>query len=87
MDYLPIFFDLKDRKVLVVGAGDVAARKASLLLRAQGRVTVVAPEFSDAMRLLNKSGATSFIEASYEAGQLTDCLFPDCFTSLKLVSS
>lgn len=73
MDYLPIFFDLKGRKVLVVGAGDVAARKASLLLRAQGRVTIVAPEFSDAMRLLNKNDAINFIEASYDDSQLADC--------------
>lgn len=73
MDYLPIFFDLKGRKVLVVGAGDVAARKASLLLRAQGRVTVVAPEFSDAMRLLNENDGINFVAAAYEADQLTDC--------------
>lgn len=73
MDYLPIFFDLKGRKVLVVGAGDVAARKASLLLRAQGRVTVVAPECSDAMRLLNENDGIDFVAAAYETDQLTDC--------------
>ena len=44
MDYLPIFLDLRGRKGLVVGGGDTAARKASLMLNAGAWVTVVSPE-------------------------------------------
>ena len=44
MDYLPIFLDLRGRNGLVVGSGDVAARKASLLLGAGAWVTVVNSE-------------------------------------------
>ncbi len=43
MDYLPIFLDLKQRRCLVVGGGEVAARKIALLLQAGARVVVVAP--------------------------------------------
>ena len=43
MDYLPIFFDIREKPCLVVGGGEVAARKCALLLRAGARVTVVAP--------------------------------------------
>lgn len=42
MDYLPLFADLRQRPVLVVGAGEVAARKIHLLLRAGAQVRVVA---------------------------------------------
>ena len=44
MDYLPIFLDLRGRKGLVVGAGDTAARKASLMLSAGAWVTAIAPD-------------------------------------------
>lgn len=46
MDYLPIFIDLKQQDCLVVGGGDIAARKAALLLKAQAKVTIVAPTLS-----------------------------------------
>ena len=45
MKYYPIFLDLADRPVLVVGAGKVALRKTRALVEAGARVTVVAPEF------------------------------------------
>jgi len=40
---LPIFLKLEGRPCLVVGAGTIAAPKIESLLRAGGRVTVVAP--------------------------------------------
>jgi len=45
LKHYPIFVDLKDRPVLVVGAGRVALRKTKGLLEAGARVTVVAPEW------------------------------------------
>lgn len=44
MDFLPIFINVKNRDCLVVGGGEVAARKVALLLRAGARVTVISPE-------------------------------------------
>src|SRR3970040_1999970 len=48
MDFLPIFLDVREQPCLVVGGGEVAARKGALLLRAGARVTVLAPELSAA---------------------------------------
>lgn len=51
MDFLPIFMDVKGKLCLVVGAGDVALRKASVLMSAGAAVRVVArtfhPDFDD----------------------------------------
>jgi siroheme synthase-like protein len=44
LKYYPVFLDLKDRPVLVIGAGKVALRKTRGLIEAGARVTVVAPE-------------------------------------------
>jgi siroheme synthase-like protein len=42
--HYPIFLDLKDRPVLVIGAGKVALRKTRGLVEAGAKVTVVAPD-------------------------------------------
>ncbi|MEO6697113.1 MAG: siroheme synthase CysG, partial [Gammaproteobacteria bacterium] len=52
MEFLPIFLRIKDRDCLVVGGGEVAARKVSLLMRAGARVIVVAPVLCDALQTL-----------------------------------
>jgi uroporphyrin-III C-methyltransferase/precorrin-2 dehydrogenase/sirohydrochlorin ferrochelatase len=46
VDYLPLFAELKERPVLVVGGGEIAARKITFLLRAQAKVQVVAATLS-----------------------------------------
>ena len=40
MDYLPLFAELKQRPVLVIGGGEIAERKIKFLLRAQAQVQV-----------------------------------------------
>jgi siroheme synthase-like protein len=42
VDYLPLFAELKQRPVLVIGGGEIAERKIKFLLRAQAQVQVVA---------------------------------------------
>ena len=44
MNYFPVFFDLTAQKVLIVGGGEVALRKISLLERTGALITVVAPQ-------------------------------------------
>lgn len=41
MNYLPLFFKLENRTVVIVGGGQVAMRKASILVRAGARPLVV----------------------------------------------
>jgi len=46
VNYFPVFFDLAGQKVLIVGGGEVALRKVSLLERTGAAITVVAPEIA-----------------------------------------
>ncbi len=52
MSYLPIFVNLKDKPCLVVGGGEVAARKVAQLLKSGGRITVVAPHLGPTLAKL-----------------------------------
>ena len=44
MRYYPVFLDFDGAEVLVVGAGEIAARKLRLMRRTAANITVVAPE-------------------------------------------
>jgi uroporphyrin-III C-methyltransferase / precorrin-2 dehydrogenase / sirohydrochlorin ferrochelatase len=46
VNYFPVFFDLTGQRVLIVGGGEVALRKISLLERTGALITVVAPEIA-----------------------------------------
>src|SRR5690606_117730 len=59
VDYLPIFYSIKDQPCLVVGGGEVALRKTEALLKAFARVRVVAPSIDPALRsLVEPTGGT-----------------------------
>jgi uroporphyrin-III C-methyltransferase/precorrin-2 dehydrogenase/sirohydrochlorin ferrochelatase len=52
VDYFPLFMHVSGAECLVVGGGEVAARKAAMLLRAGAVVHVVSPSLSSAMHEL-----------------------------------
>lgn len=70
MDFLPIFLDLKQQSCLVVGGGDIAARKAGLLLKAQADVTIVAPKLSSSTQKLVTSQQVHWLEDRFDPSQL-----------------
>jgi uroporphyrin-III C-methyltransferase/precorrin-2 dehydrogenase/sirohydrochlorin ferrochelatase len=70
MDYLPVFLNIKNRPCLIVGAGEIAARKAGLLLRAGAKLTVVAPEIGPEVAALEKRGVISLERREFLAEDL-----------------
>jgi uroporphyrin-III C-methyltransferase/precorrin-2 dehydrogenase/sirohydrochlorin ferrochelatase len=52
MDLLPIFLNIKRKNCVVVGGGEIAFRKATLLLRAGADLNIVAPVLSDELHKL-----------------------------------
>lgn len=50
MDFLPIFINIRQQPCIVIGGGEVAARKVTMLLKAQAQVTVIAPERCSALQ-------------------------------------
>lgn len=72
MQLFPVFTDLKGRRVLVVGGGAVALRKAQALREAGARVAVGAPEFSGGLLEMQKRGEIDTILGEFDAAWLDD---------------
>ncbi len=74
MDFFPIFFDIKNKPCLVVGGGEVATRKAGMLLQSGGFVTVVAPELTDTLKELAEAGKITYIAEKFHPEHLGDAV-------------
>ena len=67
MQHLPFFARLDSRRCLVVGGGDVGARKARLLMRAGAEVTVASPDLNDELGQLLNDGKIRHIHREFGA--------------------
>lgn len=72
MRHLPTFFDIAGRACLVVGGGEVAARKIALLERAGGRVRVISPELVPSLSRGVAAGRIQHISDEYSPEHMTD---------------
>ncbi len=68
--HYPLFLDLANQPVVVVGAGAVATRKIRSLLAAKARVTIISPEARPAIRRLAQNKRVRWIRRPYRRGDL-----------------
>jgi precorrin-2 dehydrogenase/sirohydrochlorin ferrochelatase len=66
----PLFLDLAGQRVVVIGAGSVAARKTRSLLAAGAVVTVVSPDASAMIRRLARTKHIRWVRRRYCRGDL-----------------
>jgi precorrin-2 dehydrogenase / sirohydrochlorin ferrochelatase len=74
MGYIPIFFDVTGRPCVVIGGGEVAARKVESLLEAGARVTVVSPRLSPTIQAAVARGLVTHIARDYAPGDIRGCV-------------
>ncbi len=86
MNYLPIFYELKDKACTVIGAGGIAARKADLLTMAGAKVTVISPLLGAEMTRFNESGKIEWLERPFQGGDLAKSFLVIAATSDKSVN-
>ena len=70
MDYLPIFVDLRDRLVVVIGGGIVGERKIEHLLKARARILVVSPELTPELAAHRDAGRLDHLPQLFSPEQL-----------------
>jgi precorrin-2 dehydrogenase/sirohydrochlorin ferrochelatase len=68
--YYPIFLDLENKPVIVIGGGRVACEKVAGLCKAGARVTVVSPELAPELRELEQAGEIAHIARTWQDGDL-----------------
>lgn len=73
MDHLPIFCQLRNRDCLLVGGGDVAERKARLLLDAGARLTVNARDYVPQFHVWADAGMLTLATGDFQPALLDTC--------------
>ncbi|HVT01977.1 MAG TPA: bifunctional precorrin-2 dehydrogenase/sirohydrochlorin ferrochelatase [Thermoanaerobaculia bacterium] len=79
--YFPIFIDVEGKKILVVGGGEVAARKVRTLLPYGPNLTVVAEKAVDEIVVAAGEGLLDLVVRRYEESDLGGQLFVIAATS------
>jgi uroporphyrin-III C-methyltransferase/precorrin-2 dehydrogenase/sirohydrochlorin ferrochelatase len=86
MEYLPLFVDLKDRKCIVIGGGEIAARKARFLRKGNAAVSIVAPQISASTQTLIDAGEVTWLNTVFNAELLSDQLLVIAATDKEAVN-
>jgi precorrin-2 dehydrogenase/sirohydrochlorin ferrochelatase len=71
LKYYPIFLDIRGKKCVIIGGGEVAARKAERLLDCGAKVSVISPKLAPELAALKDKKLISHIAAEY-SGDLID---------------
>ena len=70
--YFPIFIDLSEKKIVVIGGGTIAGRRINTLCHFCDHVLVVAPEVTPVVKELVQQEKVTWIRATYDRSYLTD---------------
>ncbi len=70
MSYLPTSIKLDDKKVLIIGGGEVAYRKLNYLLDFTKEIFIIAPDISESMMKKIESNDLEFEKRVYRVGDI-----------------
>jgi precorrin-2 dehydrogenase/sirohydrochlorin ferrochelatase len=70
MRYYPICLDVKDKRCIVIGGGDVALRKISSLIECDAKVVVISPEINEAIEQYVQEKKIKWLKRKYRSSDL-----------------
>lgn len=86
MKYFPVFLDGAKISAMVIGGGEVAARKIELLLKTTQNITIMAAEVNDAVARLITENQLTWLAHNYQAGNLSGITLAIAATDNKVVN-
>lgn len=87
MRYYPVFLDIKDRPVFIIGGGAVAERKALSLLSAGASVTVISPRATKGLKELAAKKSIRLVNKAYKEGMLEGAFLVMCAAGSNAVNA
>ena len=87
MDFFPIFLRLTDQPVVVIGGGEVAARKALLLSRAGAVITIIAPSLCISLQERVARGELQHVAEEFRPEHLDGALLVIAATNVHAVNA
>ena len=69
--FFPMFVDLSDKKIVVVGGGNIATRRIKTLLQFTRNITAVAPKTTMELHELGKAGFVNLINRPVKRSDFT----------------
>jgi siroheme synthase-like protein len=70
--YYPIFLDIENRNVVIIGGGEVCTRKAETVMRYGAKVTIVSPEVTPELEEWERKGQLIVHRKRYETTDIED---------------
>ena len=68
--YYPIYLDIENRDVVIIGGGTVCARKAETMMKYGARVTVISPEFTEEIEQWAADGKLALKRKHYDESDI-----------------
>lgn len=81
MGYFPLFADLNQRAVLIVGGGEVAARKVTLLRKANADIRIVAHTLTPELAVRERHGELTWLSQQFAPEQIDEVFLVIAATS------
>lgn len=73
MRYFPIFMDLDNKNIAVIGSGEQAAQKIRLLRKTAAHIRLISKEPNDELKALIEEGAISWETDKFNPDHISDC--------------
>jgi len=70
MSYFPIFLNLDDKKILIIGGGEIATNKVMRILQFSSNITIISPKVTSKLQQLIQKYNLTYIKKEYNSNDL-----------------
>ena len=84
--YYPVYLNLKNRRVLIIGGGEIATGKIPALLESGAKIEVISPLVTEELKEYAASGKVTWTEREYIRGDLDGIFVAIAATNVRKVN-